>query len=233
MIVFRNYQLLQVFLCSINVKVVLHHRQFCRIKGVSMMTEQSKVQLDSNEAAEISTPVPTIAYPLNGTRHALGRVFIEGSCLEGAKVDVLNYDDSKLGSAVVNGKTWYFSRNWDEGVKVVRASQSVAGVPSVSTEQRLFFVAPSLNAPSVTNPKDATRVPEGRILIEGTCTAGAEAVEVLNHDFSVLGKATIKPNGTQWSYSRVWDKGVKHVKVRQILGGKASDPSGQIEFVVQ
>ncbi|PNB72090.1 hypothetical protein C1X64_21830 [Pseudomonas sp. GW456-E7] len=198
-----------------------------------MMTDQSKVELIPNGAAEASIPMPTIAYPLNGTRHALGRVFIEGSCLQGAKVDVLNYDYSKLGSAVVNGETWYFSRNWDEGTKVVRAQQSVAGVPSAPTEQRLFFVAPSLNAPSITSPKDESRFSEGRILIEGNCTAGAEAVEVLNHDFSVLGKAAIKPNGTQWSYSRVWDKGVKHVKVRQVLCGKPSDPSGQIEFVVQ
>lgn len=195
-----------------------------------MMAEQSKVKLGSNEAAEISTPVPTIVYPLNGTHHALGRVFIEGSCLEGAKVDVLNYDDSMLGSAVVNGKNWYFSRNWDEGVKVVRARQSVAGIPSVSTEQRLFFVAQYSNAPSITHPKDAS---EPMIFIEGTCTAGAEAVELLNHDFSVLGKATIEPNRTTWRYGRVWTPGVKHVKARQILDGKPSDPSGQIEFIVR
>ena len=195
-----------------------------------MMTDQSKVKPSSNGAAETSTPVPTIKYPINGTRHNLGRVFIEGECLQGATVDVLNYDDTTLGSAVVNGKTWYFSRNWDEGAKVVRARQSLAGVPSASTEQRLFFVAPSLNAPSITNPKDAS---EPMIFIEGTCTAGAEAVELLNHDFSVLGNATIEPNGTTWRYGRVWTKGAKHVKVRQILDGKPSDPSGQIEFIVR
>ena len=198
-----------------------------------MMTDQSKVKPSSNGAAQTSTPVPTITYPLNGTRHNLGRVFIEGECLQGATVDVLNYDDSKLGSAVVNGKTWYFSRNWDEGVKVVRARQSLAGVPSASTEQRLFFVAPSSSAPNITSPKDGSRLAEGTILIEGTCTAGAKAVELLNHDFSVLGKATIEPNGTTWRYGRVWTKGVKHVKVRQILDGKPSDPSGQIEFIVR
>jgi hypothetical protein len=195
-----------------------------------MMTDQLKDELNASGAAQTSTPVPTITYPLNGTRHNLGRVFIEGECLQGATVDVLNYDDSKLGSAVVNGKNWYFSRNWNEGTKVVRARQSLAGVPSVSTEQRLFFVAPSLNAPSITHPKDAS---EPMIFIEGTCTAGAEAVELLNHDFSVLGKATIEPNGTTWRYGRVWDQGVKHVKVRQILDGKPSDPSGQIEFIVR
>ncbi|MNI95085.1 hypothetical protein D3C73_1532950 [compost metagenome] len=55
---------------------------------------------------------------------------------------------------------------------------------------------------------------------------------MLNHDFSVLGKAIIEPDGATWRYSRVWDKGVKHVKVRQILNGKLSESGGQIEFVV-
>jgi hypothetical protein len=195
-----------------------------------MMTDQLKVETSTSKTAQASTPVPTIKYPLNGTRHNLGRVFIEGECLQGASVDVLNYDDSKLGSAVVNGTTWYFSRNWDEGTKVVKARQSLAGVPSAPTEQRLFFVAPSLNAPSITSPKDASNP---KMFIEGTCTAGAEAVELLNHDFSVLGKATIEPNGTTWRYGRVWTQGVKHVKVRQILNGKPSDPSEQIEFIVR
>ncbi|PYY68995.1 hypothetical protein CRX42_18815 [Pseudomonas jessenii] len=198
-----------------------------------MMTDQLKAETNTSKTAQANTPVPIIKYPLNGTRHNLGRVFIEGECLQGATVEVLNYDDSRLGSAVVNGKTWYFSRNWDEGTKVVRARQSLAGVPSTSTEQRLFFVAPSVNAPRITNPKDGIRLSEGMIFIEGTCTAGTEAVELLNHDFSVLGKATIEPNGTTWRYGRVWDQGVKHVKVRQILDGKPSDPSGQIEFIVR
>lgn len=195
-----------------------------------MMTDQLKAETNTSKTAQASTPVPIIKYPLNGTRHNLGRVFIEGECLQGATVDVLNYDDSRLGSAVVNGTTWYFSRNWDEGTKVVKARQSLAGVPSASTEQRLFFVAPSLNAPSITHPKDAS---QPMMFIEGTCTAGAEAVELLNHDFSVLGNATIEPNGTTWRYGRVWTQGVKHVKVRQVLNGKPSDPSGQIEFIVR
>ncbi|MGH8345919.1 MAG: hypothetical protein ACRES5_05035, partial [Pseudomonas sp.] len=65
-----------------------------------MMTDQLKDELNASGTAQTSTPVPTITYPLNGTRHSLGRVFIEGECLQGATVDVLNYDDSKLGSAV-------------------------------------------------------------------------------------------------------------------------------------
>ncbi|MDP9654361.1 UNVERIFIED_ORG: hypothetical protein J2W87_002280 [Pseudomonas putida] len=198
-----------------------------------MMVEQSKVNPGSSEAAEVSTPVPTIKYPLNGTVHAPGRVFIEGGCLQGATVDVLNRDDSKLGSAVVSGESWYYSRNWDEGTKAVRARQSVAGVPSVSTSQKYFYVISPLGAPHITYPRDGSRYSEGVIVIEGTCSDRAERVELLNHDFSVLGYATIAPLGLTWSFSRVWDKGVKHVKVRQVIGGKPSDPSGQIEFVVQ
>lgn len=40
-------------------------------------------------------------------------------------------------------------------------------------------------------------------------------------------------DGTTWRYGRVWTRGVKDVKVRQILNGKRSDPSGQIEFIVR
>ncbi|MVW86041.1 hypothetical protein [Pseudomonas sp. PB101] len=196
-----------------------------------MMKEQSKVNQDSSNVAELGIPVPTITYPLDGTRHSLGRVFIEGECLPGATVDMLNYDDTRLGSATVNGKTWYFSRNWDDGAKVVKARQRLAGLSSSPTEPRFFFV--SLPTPGITYPKDASRLPAGQIVIEGTCSYGAEAVEVLNHDFSVLGKAIIDSDGATWRYSRVWDKGVKHVKVRQILNGKLSESGGQIEFVVQ
>jgi hypothetical protein len=222
-----------VSLFSNGVKIEQRHRQFCRIKGVLMMTDQSKAQPGSNEAAEANIPMPTIQYPLNGTRHSLGRVFIEGGCLQGATVEVFDFDDSLLGSAIVNGNAWFFSRNWDKGIQGVKVRQTLAGVSSASTELRTFFVAPPLSASSITYPVDGSRLSAGTILIEGTCTAGAETVELLNHDFSVLGKATIKPNGTYWSYSRDWGKGVKHVKVRQVLGGKPSDPSGQIEFVVQ
>jgi hypothetical protein len=198
-----------------------------------MMVEQSEVNQGSNEAAEASTPVPTIKYPLNGTAHAPGRVFIEGECLQGATVDVLNYDDSKLGSAVVSGESWYYSRNWDEGTKIVRARQSVAGVPSVSTRHKYFYVISPLGAPRITYPKDGSCFYEGIILIQGTCSARAESVELLNHDFSHLGYATIDPAGLTWSYSSFWRKGVKHVKAREVRGGRPNDPSGQIEFFVR
>ncbi|MFL9001647.1 hypothetical protein Q8X48_15550 [Pseudomonas sp. QLc11A] len=48
-----------------------------------MMVEQSKVNQGSSEAAEASTPVPTIKYPLSGTVHSPGRVFIEGGVFAG------------------------------------------------------------------------------------------------------------------------------------------------------
>jgi hypothetical protein len=198
-----------------------------------MMVGQSKVHLGSSEAAEASTPVPTIKFPLNGTGHAPGRVFIEGGCLQGATVDVLNHDDSKLGSAVVSGESWYYSRNWDEGTKVVRARQIVAGVPSVSTTHKYFYVMSPLGAPHITYPRDGSRYSEGVIVIEGTCSDRAKSVELLNHDFSVLGYATIAPSGLTWSFSRFWDKGVKHVKAREVWEGGPNDPSGQIEFIVR
>ncbi|AZO86087.1 hypothetical protein BOO88_25060 [Stutzerimonas stutzeri] len=198
-----------------------------------MMVEQSKVHPGSDEAAEASTALLTMKYPLNGTVHAPGRVFMEGGCLQGATVEVLDRHDFRLGSAVVNGETWYYSRNWDEGRQIVRARQSVAGVPSDSTMLGFFDVDGALNGPRITYPKDGSRFYQGMILIQGACTAGAETVELLNHDFSLLGYATIDPAGLTWSFSQVWDKGVKHVKAREIVRGTPSGPSGQIEFVVQ
>lgn len=198
-----------------------------------MMVDQSKVRPGSSEAAEASTSVLTMKYPLSRTVHAPGRVFMEGRCSQGATVDILDRHDSRLGSAVVNGETWYYSRNWDEGRQIIRARQSVAGVPSDSTMLGFFDVDGALNGPRITYPKDGSRFYEGMILIQGTCTAGAETVELLNHDFSFLGYATIDPTGLTWTYSRFWDKGVKHVKAREVVRGTPSGPGGQIEFVVQ
>ena len=198
-----------------------------------MMVEQSKVNQGSSEAAEASTPVPTIKYPLSGTVHSPGRVFIEGGCLQGATVDVRDEVEREWISAVVDGETWYLSRNWNRGRKIITARQSIAGVPSVTARHIYFDVFPPWEAPRITYPRDGSNYSEGVIVIEGTCTALAGTVELLNHDFSFLGNATIGPTGLTWSFSRVWDKGVKHVKAREIVGGMPSDPSGQIEFIVR
>jgi hypothetical protein len=168
--------------------------------------------------------------PKEGSTHTLGRVLIEGSCSHGAAVEILNHDNSKLGDAKVKGQIWSYSRNWDAGTKHVKARQIVNGVASDPTAQRLFYVSAPRTAPTITSPKDGSRHPVGNVKIEGTCASGTTAVNVLNHDSSLLGKA--KVDGTRWTYDRAWEAGDKHVKATEVVNGVTSDPSAMIEFIV-
>ncbi len=190
---------------------------------------------DAGEGAVTSAPVPpTITAPLEGSKHIVGRVFLEGICLQGAKVEVLNYDNTKLADATVTGTRWFYSRKWDAGDKHVKVRQIVAGAPSVPSPQREFRVTVGRCAPLITKPVDGQSFKEGKIQIEGSCWTEATEVRVLNHDNSELGIATRQAGSSTWSFERVFDvgTGLKHVKVRQIVPGETSDTSGMIEFRV-
>lgn len=195
-----------------------------------MMTGETKKPLSLKKTAGTKPPLPTIVSPAEGSQHTLGRVFVEGCCLWGAAVEVLNHDDSKLDDAKVKGDIWSYSRNWGAGTKHVKARQIVNGVASDPTKELKFYVSPPRTAPTITSPKDGSRYPVGNVRIEGNCAAGTTAVNVLSHDSSPLGEATV--NGTQWFYDRVWNAGDKHVKATQVVNGATSDASGMIEFIV-
>lgn len=190
---------------------------------------------DTGEGTVASAPVsPTITAPLEKSKHIVGRVFLEGNCLKDARVEVRNYDNSKLADATVTGTRWFYSRKWDAGDKHFKVVQIVEGVPSAPSPQREFRVTVGRCAPLITKPVDGQTFKEGLIRIEGTCWTEAMEVQVLSHDNSQLGIATRQPNSATWFYERVFDagSGIKHVKVRQVVPGETSDISGMLEFRV-
>ncbi len=181
---------------------------------------------------EMSQPsAPKINAPQQGSIHPVGNVMIKGDCLEGAVVDVLSWDDSKLAEAKVIGTVWTLDFTWDAGYKHVKARQTVNHWRSDPSPEREFIVGTPVKppAPQITYPEPGSKHPVGTVEIKGICR-DRTTVEVLNWDDSKLGDAQV--TGRTWSYSRVWDDGYKHVKARQTEYGMVSDPSRQIEFIV-
>ncbi|WP_191636319.1 hypothetical protein, partial [Pseudomonas fluorescens] len=176
-------------------------------------------------------PKPLILSPEQGDKYPVGPLMVIGSCLSGATVEVLNWDNSKLGDATVTGTIWTYSRVWDAGTKHVKARQWVNGTPSDPGNQHEFVVGAFAKPPKplILSPEQGDKYPVGPLMVIGSCLSGA-TVEVLNWDNSKLGDATV--TGTIWTYSRVWDAGTKHVKARQTVRGVASDPSAQCEFFI-
>lgn len=183
-------------------------------------------------AGGVKPPVPQITAPQEASKHPVGRVEIKGTCSAGATaVDILNSDNSKLGDAVVTGTNWIYPRDWDAGLKHVKARQWVSGTPSDPSNQRVFTVGAFATPPppQISSPIDRDTYRVGSIPLVGTCLHGAK-VEVLNRDNSKLGDAIV--TGNNWTFTRDWDAGAKHVKVRQIVNGISSQPSAQREFFV-
>ncbi|TVT84710.1 hypothetical protein [Pseudomonas sp. H3(2019)] len=190
---------------------------------------------DIGEGAVASAPVPpTITFPLELSKHIVGRVFLEGTCLQGARVEVWNFDNSKLANATVTGTRWIYSRKWDAGDKHFKVVQFVAGVPSAPSPQREFRVTVGRCAPLIKSPVDGQSFKEGLIRISGTCWTEAMEIQVLSHDNSQLGIATMQPKSGTWYFDYSFDvgSGIKHIKVRQIIPGETSDTSGMVEFRV-
>ncbi|MBV7553836.1 hypothetical protein KW841_15915 [Pseudomonas sp. PDM28] len=176
----------------------------------------------------ILSGVPGISLPEPGSSHPPGSLTVSGSCLAGAKVEILNEDDSRLADATVNGTAWSYIRSWDTGRKVVKARQTVNGVPSLPSGAREFFI--NSGKPGISLPLQGSLHPEGRLTVSGSCLASAK-VEVLNEDNSKLADAIVA--GTDWSYTRSWDVGRKVVKARQTVNGLTSDPSDTREFFIK
>lgn len=191
------------------------------------MTEQPR----NSQPTAAKPAVPTISFPKQASEHALGRVLLEGRCEKGATVEILNWDNSVLGRALVEGQIWYYSRHWDTGIKHIKARQTVSGTPSDPSEECKFYVGIPRNAPGITSPVDGSTHPAGDMRFVGTCTTGATAVNVLSHDGSLLGRA--KVTGTEWVYSLNLGAGVKHIKATQVVNGVEYDACGMIEFHVR
>ncbi|ALI00447.1 hypothetical protein C1Y08_08090 [Pseudomonas sp. FW306-02-F02-AA] len=200
-------------------------------------SDKSATSLSSAaEGTVASTPAPpTITAPLNKSKHIVGRVFLEGICSQDARVEVWNYDNSKLANATVIGTRWFYSRKWDAGDKHFKVVQFVAGVRSLPSEQHEFRVTVGRCAPLITIPADGQVFKPGLIRISGTCWTEALSVRVLSHDNSELGVATRQPGSSTWYYERIFDVGIgiKHIMVRQEVAGETSDTGGVIEFHVR
>jgi hypothetical protein len=176
----------------------------------------------------IKPPQPAIDHPDHNSRHEPGTVVIEGTCLAGAEVKLLNHDDSWLADAVVVGTTWTYCREWDIGYKQVKVRQSFKDAFSDITVGRDFFINPPL--PVCTYPEQDARFPVGQLIIEGTCMAGA-TVELFNYDDSWLADAVVV--GTKWTYSRTWTIGYKQIKVRQCFKNALSGITEGRDFFIK
>ncbi|MGX1084702.1 hypothetical protein [Pseudomonas sp. AP3_22 TE3818] len=182
-------------------------------------------------AFTINQPVPeapAISSPVGGSSHPAGSLAVRGSCHTGARVEILNQDNSKLADATVNGTAWTYTRVWDAGRKVVKARQTVGGAASVPSAEREFFIRPGV--PGISSPQPGSSHPTGSLTVSGSCLSGAK-VEILNDDNSKLADAIV--TGTAWSYTRIWDAGRKVVKARQAVNGTTSEPSVQREFFIK
>ncbi|MGF6154647.1 hypothetical protein [Pseudomonas fluorescens] len=179
--------------------------------------------------------MPTIIAPLNGRTYIVGRVYLEGKCSAGARVELWSHDNSKLADAIINSDDithWYYSRIWDAGDKHVKVVEFVGGVPSEPTLLRQFRVTEARCAPAITSPSDQQRLKVGRNTIKGTCWTEAISVRVLNHDNSELGTAKMTPGSGTWEFEFDFDFGTgrKHILVRQVVAGESSDISRMFEY---
>ncbi|MGO4363977.1 hypothetical protein, partial [Pseudomonas sp. PAB10] len=198
---------------------------------VDRVASDPSAQLEFYIVAMSQPAAPIIEAPLQDSTHNVGNVTIKGTCLEGAVVDVLSWDDSKLAVAEVNGRVWTLNYTWDTGFKHVKARQTVHHWRSDPSPERAFIVGTPGKPPEplITYPESGSKHAVGIVEIRGTCLERA-TVEVLSWDNSKLGDAQV--TGKTWVYPYTWDVGVKHVKARQTEYGKVSDPSREIEFTV-
>jgi hypothetical protein len=206
--------------------------------STNIMTDHKKnpyqLQL-SSEVAEGTDAValnpPTTLYPPQDSQHAPGYVMLAGDCLQGAKVHILNPDNTIWAEAIVEGTKWRYLHKWVVGQWSVRTGQIVNGVPSYPSVERRFTVSVKSDAPLIAAPVDDSRYRQGPVPIVVGCDPAASAVQIQNYDGSFLGEATKLMPGL-WRFTRSWDRGLKGVKAVAFVNGMSS-PSGMIMFHVE
>lgn len=77
---------------------------------------------------------PLIVFPVHGSNHPVGSLYMSGICDGDAIVEVLNEDGDVLDDAVVKGTTWVYDREWAKGVHHVRVKQTLRGRTSPLSE---------------------------------------------------------------------------------------------------
>lgn len=84
---------------------------------------------EAAEAAEVPDAFrpnpPTFEYPPEGKKLQKGGQLLTGICERGARVEVLNSNDTHLAWANVYGNRWIYYRDWYAGPKHVKVAQTV------------------------------------------------------------------------------------------------------------
>lgn len=83
---------------------------------------------------------PLIVFPLPGSNHPVGGLFMSGVCDGDAIVEILNEGGDVLGNAAVKGTTWMFYREWAKGLHRVRAKQTYDGITPRPSELHEFII---------------------------------------------------------------------------------------------
>lgn len=105
-------------------------------------------RVNGSEFSDWSEPVtvtfdltaPLIVFPMSGSNHPVGGLFMSGVCDEDATVEVLAEDGASLGHAVVKGTTWVYYREWTKGLKHVRVKQTYREYTSRLSEVHEFII---------------------------------------------------------------------------------------------
>ena len=109
---------------------------------------RARQRVNGSEFSDWSEPVtvtfdltaPLIVFPMSGSNHPVGGLFMSGVCDEDATVEVLAEDGASLGHAVVKGTTWVYYREWTKGLKHVRVKQTYRGYTSCLSEVHEFII---------------------------------------------------------------------------------------------
>lgn len=120
--------------------------------------------------------------------------------------------------------TGNFAANWSADIMTKQIAN-----PWVSQDASEASDAVALNPPTTITPKQGSQHSPGYVILAGKCMRGA-AVDILNPDHTVLGKASV--NGDNWAFIKKWAVGQHSFKTGQILGGEPSYPSVEQRFTV-
>ncbi|MNL34358.1 hypothetical protein D3C87_1563270 [compost metagenome] len=100
------------------------------------------IRIVSTEPVGIKPEPPSIRVPESGGTYPIGGRPIDGFCIEGATVELLDERGVKLNDALVVDNKWYTSFTWGPGVHRIKAWQKTGDIFSEPSPLVEFTVTP-------------------------------------------------------------------------------------------
>ncbi|KAB0500163.1 hypothetical protein [Pseudomonas vancouverensis] len=174
-------------------------------------------------------PMLRVTAPPAHSSHPEGIIEVKGDgVIPGAKVSYVETQTGVSGDAVVSGSSWHIARDWGKGFKSVYVNQTLGGISSIYVAANFRTDVAVPPPPEILMPQNGDELPEGKLLLAGSCLVGASVVFLTDDDGVLIANANVYDGF--WNVDLDLGKGKYTIKAVQGFQGYPSAPSAPVTF---